>query len=78
MHKGLRVKKEKKRTKVSVGLGSWPAATAKALAATKKHSNSQKCSGGAKAGGLAGTLGQTLNTRCSLQNSNTSDVSTFC
>ena len=76
MHKGLRVKRGKKRTKVPGRLGSWPVTTAEALAATKKHSNTQTCPGGAKAGGLGGTLAQTLNTRYSLQNSNTLDVST--
>lgn len=36
---GVKSKKEEKRSKVSGKLGSWPAATAEALADTKKHSN---------------------------------------
>lgn len=46
---GVKSKKGQKRSKVSGKLGSWPAATVEALAESKKHSNTQKCLGGAKA-----------------------------
>lgn len=71
-------KGKRKRSKIPSRLRSLPATTAEALAASRKHSNTQKCPGGAKVGRLAGTLAQTLNTKCSSQNSNMSDIDTFC
>lgn len=47
---GVKSKKgEGGRSKVSGKLGSWPPTTVEALADAKKHSNTQKCLGGAKA-----------------------------